>query len=93
MFAASREPKGSLVTVPVVVKGQELISYVMRMGETMPPFNYWPRGREIIQRLVLRAALADNLEEFKLFRTSEEAIQSIIFNRKQTYDSVSTENF
>ena len=74
VLAANREPKGDKIVVPVVIKGQELLSYVMRIGENMPAFNFWPRGREIIQRLVLRAALADGLNELKLYRTSEESI-------------------
>lgn len=40
----------------------------------MPAFNFWPRGREIIQRLVLRAATAESLDELKLYRTNEEMI-------------------
>ena len=74
-----KEPKGSLVTIPVVIKGNEVLSYVIRLGESMPAFNFWPRGREIIQRLVMRAAMADSLDEFKLYRTSEESIRSMIF--------------
>ena len=35
----------------------------MRMGETMPVFNFWPRGREIIHRLIMKAATTENLED------------------------------
>ena len=87
MLTGDRESKGDKIVVPVVIKGQEVLSYVMRIGENMPAFNFWPRGREIIQRLVLRAALSDGLNEFKLYRTSEESIKSIIFNRKLTESS------
>ena len=64
--AANSEPKGSLVNIPVIIKGQEVISYVMRMGENLPVFNFWPRGKEIIQRLVMRAAMTDHIEELTL---------------------------
>ena len=60
------EPKGTLVNIPVVIKGVEMLCYVMRMGEKMPAFNYWPRGREIIHRLIMRAAMTDNLDDFHL---------------------------
>ena len=77
--AANSEPKGDLVNVPVIIKGVEVISYVMRMGDKMPAFNYWPRGKEIIQRLVLRAAVTKDINELNLYRTSDEAIYSIMF--------------
>ena len=56
-----------------------MLNYVMRMGEKMPTFNYWPRGREIIHRLIMRAAMSEKLEDFRLYRTNETAIDSIIF--------------
>ena len=56
-----------------------MLSYVMRMGETMPAFNYWPRGREIIHRLIMKAAMTDSVDDLKLLRTDDGAIQSIIF--------------
>lgn len=87
IMSQPKEPKGNLVTIPVVIKGTEVLSYVIRMGETMPVFNFWPRGREIIQRLVLKAAMADSLDEFKIYRTSEESIQSIIFNTEESIQS------
>ena len=78
----SPEDKGTLVNIPVVIKGVEVISYVMRMGESMPIFNYWPRGREIIHRLILKAAMTDHLEDLTLKRTNESLINnSIIFKR------------
>ena len=57
------------------------MNYIMRLSEKMPVFNYWPRGREIIHRLILRCAKAENLQEFVLIHTDESAIESIIFNR------------
>ena len=78
----SSEDKGTLVNIPVVIKGVEVISYVMRMGESMPIFNYWARGREIIHRLILKAAMTDHLEDLTLKRTNESLIsESIIFKR------------
>ena len=65
------EPKGTLVNIPVVTKGQEIGNYVMRMGEKMPTFNYWPRGKEIIHRLIMRAAMAEDLQEFILVRETK----------------------
>ena len=59
-----------------------MLSYVMRMGETMPAFNYWPRGREIIHRLIMKAAMTDSVEDLKLLRTDEGAVQSLIFQRR-----------
>ena len=56
-----------------------MLSYVMRMGEKMPAFNYWPRGREVIHRLIMKAALSDSLDDFKIYRTDEAALHSIIF--------------
>ena len=42
----------------------EVMHYTMRFSEKMPAFNFWPRGREIIHRLIMRAAMAENLNEF-----------------------------
>ena len=61
-----------------------MLSYVMRMGDKMPAFNYWPRGREIIHRLILKAATTDSIDDLKLYRTDESAIESIIFKRNQS---------
>ena len=57
----------------------EVMHYHMRFGEKMPAFNFWPRGREIIHRLIMRAALAENLNEFTIRETDESALESIIF--------------
>ena len=56
-----------------------MLSYVMRMGETMPAFNYWPRGREIIHRLIMKAAMTDSVDDLKLQRTDDGVVQSLIF--------------
>ena len=66
--------------------GVEVLSYVMRMGETMPAFNYWPRGREIIHRLIMKAAMTDSVDDLKLLRTDDGAIQSIIFQKTAVND-------
>ena len=58
----------------------------MRMGETMPAFNYWPRGREIIHRLIMKAAMTDSVDDLKLLRTDDSAIQSIIFQKTAVND-------
>lgn len=71
--------QGTLVSIPVVIKNVEMISYVMRISERMPVFNYWPRGVEIIHRLIMRAAMSDSLEDFRLYRTDESCLESIIF--------------
>ena len=76
---AKPESKGTLVNIPVVIKNVEMLNYVMRIGERMPTFNFWPRGREIIHRLIMKAAMSDSMEDFRLYRTDESAIESIIY--------------
>ena len=71
--------KGTLISIPVVIKNVEQLSYVMRIGERMPTFNYWPRGVEIIHRLIMRAAMSDNEEDFRLYRTDDTIMDSLIF--------------
>ena len=68
-----------MVSIPVIFKNVEMLSYVMRIGEKMPAFNYWPRGLEIVHRLIMRAAMSDSLEDFRLYRTDESVLESIIF--------------
>ena len=68
-----------LVNIPVMIKGVEVINYVMRMGDEMPIFNYWPRGKEIIHRLIMKAATTDNAEKLRLERTDESILSSVIF--------------
>ena len=67
----STESKGTLISIPVVIKNVEQLNYVMRIGERMPAFNYWPRGVEIIHRLIMRAAMSDSVEDFRLYRTDD----------------------
>ena len=74
--AKGPESKGTLVSIPVVINDVEMLNYVMRMGEKMPAFNYWPRGREIIHRLIMKAAMSDSLEDLTLVGTDEAAIDS-----------------
>ena len=98
---AKTEPKGSLVTIPVTIKGNQMLTYVMRMGETMPIFNFWPRGREVIQRLILRAATTDNISDLNIYRTEEATLKTIIFQRLEKekeeelncYDSSARDRF
>ena len=68
-----------LVNIPVVIKGVEVLTYVMRMGEEMPIFNYWPRGKEIIHRLIMKAAMTDDPEKLRLKRTDESILDSVIY--------------
>ena len=67
-----------MISIPVVVNEKEVIVYEMQMSEKMPMFNYWGRGREIIHRLIMRAAMTDKLSDFNLELTDERAISSII---------------
>ena len=55
----------------------------MRMGEAMPVFNFWPRGREIIHRLIMKAAMTDNIDDLALYRTKDEVINGLIFKRME----------
>ena len=75
----AQEAKGTLVNIPVVFKNVEMLSYVMRISDKMPAFSYWPRGLEIVHRLIMRAAMSDSLEDFRLYRTDESVLESIIF--------------
>ena len=77
------DSKGTLVSIPVVIKGQEKLEYLMRISEKMPKFHFWPRGPEIIHRLIMRAALAENLNELKIYRTNESALQNFDFKQEQ----------
>ena len=84
---AEEEPKGTLVNIPVRIKGVEYMSYVMRMGENMPAYNFWPRGREIIHRLIMRAAMTETLDELVLLRTPESNLRSILFDSMNKRES------
>lgn len=60
------EAKAIVVTIPIIEEntaGTELIRYEMLIGEKMPSFTFWPRGREIFYRLVMRAQEVDSLDE------------------------------
>ena len=51
------ENKGVNMTVSVSGDGKnDPLSYTTRIYETIPNFNYLPRGREIFQRLIIKAA-------------------------------------
>lgn len=90
-MVSKSEPKGTLVTVPVRIPDHkqlgadgypiqiEVLSYVMRMGEKMPAFNFWPRGKEIIHRLIMKAASTDSLDNFTIYQTDESVLHSIIY--------------
>ena len=59
----------------------EVMSYVMRLGEKMPVFNFLPRGKEIIHRLIMKAATTDNVNDFTLYQTDDTLLDSIVFKR------------
>ena len=44
------------------------IVYTTRIHEGIPSFTYLPRGREIIHRLIIRAAQCNSVEDLKLKR-------------------------
>ena len=73
------QQKGTLVNIPVIIKGVDVLTYVMRMGEEMPAFNFWPRGKEIIHRLIMKAATTDKVEKLRLERTDESILDSVIY--------------
>ena len=55
----------------------------MRMGEKMPKFNYWPRGREIIHRLIMKAATPGiKLSDLELTSVDEDTLRSLIFTEE-----------
>jgi len=67
--------------VPVVIKGVEMMSYVMRMGEKMPIFNFWGRGREVIHRLIMKAATTDSLDDLEIRRAQSSPKKSTTLTR------------
>lgn len=73
------EARSTLVNIPVIVRNEELINYVMRISEKLPAFNYLPRGKEIIHRLILKAATTKTIDELRLVKTEESVLESIIF--------------
>ena len=59
-------PKAIVMSIPILQEetaSTELIRYEMLMGEKMPSFTFWPRGREIFYRLIMRAQEVDSLAE------------------------------
>ena len=65
------DAKATIISIPVMIKGVEAISYDMLIGEKLPAFTYWPRGREIFHRLIMRAAMTDDLNDLKLYQTDD----------------------
>ena len=49
-----------------------MITYKMRLNEVQPTFNFLPRGREIIYRLIMRAAYIDDINQLNVEKTNEE---------------------
>ena len=61
------ETKGLTMKVDVVSDGKnDPLAYTTRIHENIPNFNYLPRGREIFQRLIIRAALCNSVDDLKL---------------------------
>ena len=67
------------MNIPVIVRNEELISYVMHISEKLPAFSFLPRGKEIIHRLILKAASIKSIDELRLVKTDESVLESIIF--------------
>ena len=65
------EPKGTLIQMQVLIKQQEMINYVFRMSSRMPVFSLFPRGKEIIHRLIMRAATVESIDDLAVHRTPE----------------------
>ena len=64
-------------------RSTDVLSYYMRMGEKMPKFNYWPRGREIIHRLIMKAATPGiKLSDLELTSVDEDTLRSLIFTEE-----------
>ena len=66
----------------------EVMSYVMRLGEKMPVFNFLPRGKEIIHRLIMKAATTDNVNDFTLYQTDDTLLDSIVFKRARLWEKI-----
>ena len=54
------------------LKNEDAIYYKTRIYENVPKFVYLPRGREIFQRLVIRAALCNSIDELRTQREFDE---------------------
>ena len=59
-------------TVTSQLKNEATVDYKTRIYESIPKFQYLPRGREIFQRLIIRAALCNNVDELVTQRETEE---------------------
>ena len=68
------EEKGMILntTVASQLKNEQSIDYKTRIYEGIPKFSYIPRGREIFQRLIIRAALCTSLDELVTQREIDE---------------------
>ena len=65
--AGDLEPKGVNMIVQVNSDGKnDPVSYTTRIYETIPNFNYLPRGREIFQRLIIKAAQCNSVDDLAL---------------------------
>ncbi len=50
------EPNGELVVLPVCDDfGERKVIYDFYIPQELPAYNFMPRGREVIQRLVMKA--------------------------------------
>ena len=64
------EQKGMILNASVKspLKNEHTVDYTTRIYEPFPKFTYLPRGREIFQRLIIRAALCNSIDELKTQR-------------------------
>ena len=47
-------------------------SYRIYIGDKLPSLTIWPNDKEILYRLLFRAFLAKDLEEFKLEKSEQQ---------------------
>ena len=68
------QQKGMVLNLSVnsQLKNEQSVYYKTRIYNKTPKFTYLPRGREIIQRLIIRAALCNNIDELKTQREYDE---------------------
>ena len=73
-------PNGHRVTVPVYNElGNEMVNYAFQIGDEMPVYNFMPRGREIIQRLVMKCTKVDSVDDFASRRLPESAFLGDVY--------------
>ena len=68
------EQKGMVLNLSTSsqLKNEHSVNYKTRIYKRTPKFTYLPRGREIFQRLIIRAALCNSIDELKTQREYDE---------------------